>query len=163
MKVLEKWKKLLEILSFYTSVPKIMFIGYTVPEIWCVTDVIIFHFGRFFTPLTARKMKILKKWKEHLEILSFYTSIPKIIIICYTVPEIWWVTGVIIIFHFGLFFALLLPKQSKVLKKWKKRLEIWSFYTCVPKIKIRWWTVPEKWYVTDGRTEKVTHRGGCPT
>ena len=27
-------------------------------------------------------------------------------IICYTVPEIWCVTDVIVIFHFGIFFAL---------------------------------------------------------
>ena len=31
-----------------------MIIGYTVPEIWQVTDVIvIFHFGQFFAPLTT--------------------------------------------------------------------------------------------------------------
>ena len=29
-----------------------------------------------FTPLTTQKIKILKKWKKHLEILSFYTSVP---------------------------------------------------------------------------------------
>ena len=62
-----------------------------------------------FTPLTAQKMKISKKWKKSLEISSFYTSVPKIMIICYTVPEIWHVTDVIVIFHFGLFFALLPP------------------------------------------------------
>ena len=61
-----------------------------------------------FTPLTARKMKIKKKRKKLLEILSFYTRVPKIMIIWYTVPEIWPVTDVII-FHFGLFFALLPP------------------------------------------------------
>ena len=38
-------------------------------------------------PLTAQKMKIPKKMKKPLEI-SFYTSVPKIMIICYTVPEI---------------------------------------------------------------------------
>ena len=38
---------------------------------------------------------------------SFYTSVPKIMIICYTVPEIWHKTYVIVIFHFGLYFALL--------------------------------------------------------
>ena len=62
-----------------------------------------------FTPLTTQKIKILKKWKKHLEILSFYTSVPKIMIICYTVPEIWRITDLIVIFHFGLFFALLPP------------------------------------------------------
>ena len=62
-----------------------------------------------FTPLTTQKIKILKKWKKHLEILSFYTCVTKIRIICYTVPEIWRMTDVIVIFHFGLFFALLPP------------------------------------------------------
>ena len=61
-----------------------------------------------FTPLTTQKIKILKKWKKHLEISSFYTSVPKIMIICYTVPEIWHVTDVII-FHFRSFFVLLPP------------------------------------------------------
>ena len=59
-----------------------------------------------FTPLTAQKKETSKKWKKHLAISSFYTSVPKIMIIHYTVPEIWHVTDVIVIFHFGLFFAL---------------------------------------------------------
>ena len=29
-----------------------------------------------FTPLTTQKIKILKKWKNHLEILSLYTCVP---------------------------------------------------------------------------------------
>ena len=56
-----------------------------------------------FTPLTAQKIKIKKKLKKkrkkRLEISSSYTSVPKIMIICYTIPEIWHVTKVII-FHF---------------------------------------------------------------
>ena len=115
-----------------------------------------------FTPLTTQRVKILKKWKHHLEIYHFtqvyhkwqswcflrygawrteffvilerflpfpppknpknktfqkmkkipggiitlHTSVPKIMIICYTVPEIWCITDVSVIFHFGLFFAL---------------------------------------------------------
>ena len=45
-------------------------------------------------------------------------------IICYTVPEIWHVTDVIVIFHFGLFLALLPPNSLKNqnLKKMKKTL-----------------------------------------
>ena len=61
-----------------------------------------------FTPLKAQKIKILKKWKKHLEISSFYICVPKIMIRWCTVPEIWCMTDVII-FHFGPFFALLLP------------------------------------------------------
>ena len=62
-----------------------------------------------FTPLTNQKTKFWKtEEKNPLEIL-FYTSVPKIMIICYIVPEIWRVTDVIFIFHFGLHFALLSP------------------------------------------------------
>ena len=60
-----------------------------------------------FTPLKTRKIKILKKQKKHLEILSFYTRVPKIMIICCTVSDIWRVMDVIVIFLFGVFFALL--------------------------------------------------------
>ena len=114
-----------------------------------------------FTQLTIQKIKILKKWKKHLQISSFYTSVPKIIIICYTVPEIRPMTDVNFIFHFGLFFAHLMWKKKK---KWKQLQEISSFYTCVPKIMIRWCMVPEKWCATDGWTDKWKkwHRGGCP-
>ena len=41
-------------------------------------------------------------------------------IICYTVPQIWYVTDVILIFHFGLFFALLTTvtaQKTKILKE----------------------------------------------
>ena len=46
------------------------------------------HLDRFlhFYPLTTRYIKILKNWKKPLVILSFYTSKPKIMIICYAVP-----------------------------------------------------------------------------
>ena len=52
----------------------------------------------------------------------------------------------IVIFHFGLFFALLQKNQN--FKKFKKRLEISLFYTCVPKITIRC-TVLEIWCAAD--------------
>ena len=48
-----------------------MITSYTVPEIWYVTDVIIFHLGHFlpFYPLTAQIIKIKKKkkkpWRYH--------------------------------------------------------------------------------------------------
>ena len=69
------------------------------------------------TPITAQK------WKKTLEISSFYTIVPKIIIICYTALDIWCMTDVII-FHFGLFFALLPPLQPitwKFQQQQKKR------------------------------------------
>ena len=97
------------------------------------------------------KMKISEKLKKPLEIPSFYTIVQKIMIIGYTVPEIWHVTDVTVIFHSGLFVALL-PSHL--------HLEISSFYTGVPKIMIRWCTVSEIWC---RQTKKVTYRGRCPT
>ena len=43
---------------------------------------------------------------------SFNTSAPKIMIICFTVPKIRHVRDVIIIFHFGQFFALFAQKNQ---------------------------------------------------
>ena len=55
--------------------------------------------------LTAQKNEQSEKT---LEITSFFTLAPKMII-GYTDPEIWHVTNVIVLFHFGLFFALSPP------------------------------------------------------
>ena len=95
-KKFKKWRKQLEI-SFYKSVLKILIIGYTFPEIWHVTNVIlIFHFELFFFPfttLTAQKIKFSIKWKKQLETSSFYTCVLKIMIKWCMVPEIWCVTN----------------------------------------------------------------------
>ena len=80
-----------------------------------------------FTPLKTWKIKILKKWKKHLQISSFYTRVPKIRIICYTVPEIWCRTDVIVI---GLFFDLLSRPTAwkmKISKKMKKSIQCHNF------------------------------------
>ena len=99
---------------------KIMIIYYTVPDrCMMVHDRFNCYFSFWaifcpFTPLTDQKIKIWKKMKSW-EISSFYTSAPKIMIMCYTVPEIWHMTHVIGIFHFGLFFALLTPLNGNML------------------------------------------------
>ena len=43
---------------------------------------------------------------------SSYTNVQKIMIVWYTVPEIWHMTDVIVV-HFGLFSALLPPNNPK--------------------------------------------------
>ena len=68
-------------------------------QFWIILD-------HFFALLIWRS-KILKKWSKTLEISPFCTSVPKIMIISYTVPEIRCMTDIIFIFHFRLFFALL--------------------------------------------------------
>ena len=64
-------------------------------------------------------------------------------------------------------FTTLTAQTVKNFKKWKKHLELSSFYTCARKILNRQCTVPEIWCMTDRRidrcTENVTHRGGCHT
>ena len=101
IKTLKKWKMYLEISPFYLRAPKIMIRWCTVPDIWCVTDVTIFHFGPIFallTPSQPQKAKLWKKWKNQLEISSFYISVPKIMIRWCTVPQIWCTTDVILLF-----------------------------------------------------------------
>ena len=70
---IKKWKNTLEISSFYRCVPKIMITGFIVPEIWHVTDVIIFQFGQFFAllPPNSPKNKNFKKMKKTPGYLHF--------------------------------------------------------------------------------------------
>ena len=151
MKISKKMKKSLEISSFYTSVPRIMIICYTVREIQCVTNVTAsFHFWATFcpfTPITAWKMKILIKWKKHLDISSFYTGAPKIMIMLYCSCDMTHDT-LNCYFSFWANFCPLTPLAAQKLKISKKKtkkknnsnnkksrkklLEISLLYTCVP-------------------------------
>ena len=68
-------------------------------------------------------------------------------------------TDVIVSFHFGLFFALLLPlppappsqqpEKYKFQNNEKKPLKILSLYTSVQKVMIISYTFPEIWHVID--------------
>ena len=74
---------------------------------------IFFSFWTIFCPFTPKnpENQNFEKMKKTTgdTLSSFYTSVPKFMIICYTVPEIWHMTDVIVIFHFGLSFTLLPP------------------------------------------------------
>ena len=105
-----------------------------------------------FTPLTAQKMNIPKKFKKkHLEISSFYTIVPKIMMTGYTVPEIWRTRCNY--FPFWTIFCLFTPPNSPKNDHFKKNkknpLEISSLYTIVLKFTIIGCIVPEIWRVTD--------------
>ena len=75
---------------------------------------------------TAWKMKISKNWKNRLEISSFYNNVPKIMTIGYTVPEIWRMTNVIIIF-LGYFLPFYSPNswKNENIKKKFKNIKSW--------------------------------------
>ena len=65
----EKMKKVTGDVIIYTSVPKTTIIWGTVPVI---RNLLSFRaIFNSFTPLTIRKIKILKKWKKLLEMSSF--------------------------------------------------------------------------------------------
>ena len=49
-------------------------------------------------------------------------------IICYTVLEIWHVTDVIVVFHFGPFFALLHPNSPKNQNLEKNEKITWGYH-----------------------------------
>ena len=141
IRILKKWKRNCGRYHHFTHV-------YQIPQ----------SYEAQFLRYEEWKMKISKKLKKPLEIPSFYIIVPKIMTIGYTVPEVWHVIDVIVVFHFGLFFALYPSKspKKKVSKKMKKHLEISSFYTGVPKIMIRWWTVSNIWCMADGWTDGRT-------
>ena len=111
-----------------------------------------------FYPLKTGKMKILKNEKKQqtLEISSFHTNVPKILIICYTVPKIQCVTDIIPVFCVGLFFALLPPKNPKhqnfrKMKKLPRDIIILHMFTTNNDHMM--YTVPEIWCATDRRID----------
>ena len=113
----------------------------------------ILSFWTSFCPLTlrtTRKIRILKKFKKHLEILLFYTCVPQMTIIWCMVPEIGSVTDIIFC-HFEPFLSFYptnYPKKQNFEKE-RKSLDISSFYTCVPQMTNIWYMVLEIWNVTD--------------
>ena len=80
-----------------------------------------------FTPLTTQKIKILKNWKKHMKILSFYTCMAYMTIIWCMVPEIRSMADRICC-HFGLFFTLIPPYGPRKSKFWKHENNIWRYY-----------------------------------
>ena len=87
--ILKKWKKHLEIISLLNKCTindsHMMYGSWDMKRDRCNCYFSFWAIFCLFTPLTTQKIKILKKWKKHLEISSFETSVPKIMIICYTV------------------------------------------------------------------------------
>ena len=84
-------------------------------------------FWVIFTLLPHLQPKKSKFWKNEKNtwryISSCYTSVPKMSIICYTVPGIWHVMDVIFYFSFWVIFcpiAPLTPQKIIIKKKWKE-------------------------------------------
>ena len=128
-----------------------------------------FFFPRKSHPLIVPKMKIWKKQKKkktkkkRLDILSFHDHM----VYCS-----WDMAYDRCTCYFSFWAAFcpinpLTTQNNKIYKNEKAPGDIIIPHICVPKIMIRWCTVPEKWCTMDERTdeqmEKVTHGGRCPT
>ena len=84
-----------------------------------------------FTPPWTQKIKILKKWKKHLNILSLYKCVPEMTVIWCMVPEIWSAKDRSFC-YFGTFFVLFTPLTTwkiKIFKIWKNTCRY--HFTCV--------------------------------
>ena len=133
MKISKKWKNAWRYHHF-TQVHQKSW-SYAILFLWCVTDVIvIFYFGLFFLPFypnNSPKNENFKKMEKILAIPSFYKSVPKIRMICFTGPEIWHMKN-IIIFHFGLFLHFYPHNRTKneTLKKQKTPGDIIILHNC---------------------------------
>ena len=174
IKISKKWKKLLKISSFYICVPKIIIRWCAVPEIWCMMDVIIFHFGPFFctfTPLQAKKIKIKKKIKKKrpwdIIILHKCAKNHDHMLHCYwdMVHDRW------NYFSFWAIFCHLPPLQLKKSKFYKNEKKAWPYHHFTYVYQKLWSN--DVWFLRygvprmDGRTDRwaeiVTYRGGCNT
>ena len=80
-----------------------------------------------FHPLDNPENKMLKNWKKHLEILSFYTRALLMAIIWCIIPEIWSTTDIIFC-HFEMFFVLLPPMDQENQNFEKLKKHIWRYY-----------------------------------
>ena len=124
-------KKLLEISLFYKCLPKTTTLWGRVPEIQRERHFFFCHFGPFAAllppplppPLTTRKMK------KQLEMHSFYTCVPKIMIVWCMLPEIWKEQDNFLSF-WVIFcsFTLLLTPKMKIWKKCTKTLDYFLLF-----------------------------------
>ena len=121
--ILKKYKKLLEISSFYTSVPKTTIIWSTVLEILSETD--IWTIFCPFTPLTTQKIQILKKMEQIPGdiVLHKCTKSHDHMLYCSSDMAHNGCNFFFVFFILGYFLLFYLPNipKNQNLKKWKKR------------------------------------------
>ena len=89
--------------------------------------VILDHFLHLY-PLTTQKIKILKKLKKapwDIIILQKCTNNHDHMLYC---SWVWHMTDVIVIFHFGLFFAFLPPQQHKKSRFYRNEKNTWRYH-----------------------------------
>ena len=88
--------------------------------------VILGQFLPFYSPKNPKNQNF-EKWKNLLEISSFYKCVPKITIIWCMVPEIWSVVDKSFC-HYRPFFALFSPYGPRKSKFWKNEKKTWRYH-----------------------------------
>ena len=114
-----------------------------------MTDRLFCHFGPYFAFLLPWRLRKSKFWKNTWRSYHFTHVYLKL-----QSYDVWFLSYGVwrtdFFCHFGPFFVLLpTTRKMKILKKWKKCMEISSFYTSLPWITIIWCMVPAIWSVTD--------------
>ena len=117
-----------------------------------------------FTPLTARKINILKKWRKAPgDIIVLHKCTKNYDQMMYSSWDMVhdddgdWCNCYFSFWAIFCPFTPLTTQKIKVLKKWKKNPIILSFFDiCAPKIMIRWCMVPDICCATDRRTDRQT-------
>ena len=143
IKTLKNWKKNLEIPSFHICAPQMTITWCMVRQIWSTIDRILDNFLPY--PTNNPEIEILKKWKKKKKPWRYHhftlrcTKSHNPMLYCS-----WDMTcdicNYFLFWAIFCFFTTLTVQKVKILKKWKKCLEISSFYTSEPKILITCYT-----------------------
>ena len=73
-------------------------------RVWQTDFFVIFNlFLPFYSPKNSKNQNFEKIKKDHLELSSFYTNVPKLMIICCSVPKIPCVTNEFLFYILGYF------------------------------------------------------------
>ena len=113
--------------TFHTCVPKISMTWFTVPEIWSVADG-NWQFWVIFHPFPSEKPSKSEFWnyEKNCRRYHYFMHVYQKSQSWCMVPQIWIETPIFC--HFASFFCPLRTRKIKILRKWKKYLEISSFY-----------------------------------
>ena len=157
IKMLKKWKKTPgDIIILHKCTINDNHMMHGSPDIQC--NRIFCRFGLFFCPftqLTTQKIRILKNEKNNQRYHHFTQAHHK-----WQSYDVWFLRYKAQLTEFVLsFWAIFSPLTSLTTQKInfekneEKKLQISSFYTCVPKIMIRWCLAPEIWCRKDRWTD----------
>ena len=141
----------------------------TVSEIKSTADIIFCYFSRFFALIfffffdSINQNFDEKKMKRNTLRYHHFTQVHQKLW-CYNVSQIWRLTDVILFFILGYFFPFTPPPNDLKNQNFSKMKtlpgDIIILHMCTKNYDP---IMYDSWdMMRDGRTEKITYRGGCP-